>query len=58
MPTQDEIVAALDEHGRFVDPSVGFVDCTSFAIMRRLGIQRAFTFDRRHFQAAGFAVVP
>jgi len=31
----------------------GVVDCISFAVMRRLGIKRAFTNDR-HFQAAGF----
>jgi predicted nucleic acid-binding protein len=29
------------------------VDCSSFAVMRRMGITKAFTFDR-HFRAAGF----
>jgi predicted nucleic acid-binding protein len=29
------------------------VDCVSFAIMRKLGVRRAFTFDA-HFLAAGF----
>lgn len=33
-------------------------DCTSFALMRSMGIDEAFTFDRRDFQAAGFTVVP
>ena len=33
------------------------VDCVSFAIMRQLGIQTAFTFDR-HFQEQGFDCKP
>jgi hypothetical protein len=32
------------------------VDCASFAIMRRLGIRKAFTFDQR-FRAAGFEIL-
>ena len=32
------------------------VDCTSFAIMRRLGIRKAFTFDQR-FRTAGFEIL-
>jgi predicted nucleic acid-binding protein len=31
----------------------GIVDCISFAVMQRLGIEQAFTCDR-HFSAAGF----
>ena len=33
--------------------SAGIVDCVSFVVMRRLGIQQAFTNDE-HFRAAGF----
>ena len=33
--------------------SAGIVDHVSFAVMRRLGISKAFTNDR-HFKAAGF----
>jgi predicted nucleic acid-binding protein len=34
-----------------------FTDCTSFVIMRELGIRTAFSFDR-DFQRAGFEVRP
>lgn len=34
-----------------------FTDCTSFNIMRRLGITHAFTFDK-HFKSAGFQMIP
>ena len=36
---------------------VSFTDCTSFAIMKRLKLEVAFTFDR-DFLTAGFKVVP
>lgn len=36
---------------KFSDQSVGFVDCLSFALMRRHRISTAFSFDR-HFQLA------
>jgi predicted nucleic acid-binding protein len=38
------------------DQSIGFVDCLSFALMRRHRIPAAFTFDR-HFELAGFPLV-
>ena len=34
-----------------------FTDCTSFAVMKRLGVKKAFTFDR-DFEKAGFQVLP
>jgi predicted nucleic acid-binding protein len=35
-----------------------FADCTSFALMRALDADDAFTFDRTDFAAAGFTVLP
>jgi len=37
--------------------NLSLVDCSSFAVMRRLGVRHAFTFDR-HFAEQGFEVVP
>ncbi|NPV80576.1 MAG: PIN domain-containing protein [Firmicutes bacterium] len=36
---------------------LSLVDCTSFAVMRRLGIEIAFTFNP-HFHEQGFACLP
>ena len=36
---------------------LSLVDCVSFAVMRQIGIDRAFTLDR-HFADQGFGVVP
>jgi len=43
------VVAQRTAHRR----KLSLVDCTSFEVMRHLGIRHAFAFDR-HFQAAGF----
>jgi len=37
--------------------SLSLVDCASFHLMRRLGIQQAFCFDR-DFSEQGFSVLP
>ena len=36
---------------------LSLVDCASFAVMRRLGLRRAFTLDG-HFAEQGFEVLP
>ena len=41
----------------YEDKCWAFTDCTSFAVMRQRGLQRAFSFDR-HFEQAGFQLWP
>jgi predicted nucleic acid-binding protein len=54
-PSPEDERAALDIMARFADQPIGFVDCLSFALMRRERISAAFTFDR-HFEIAGFSI--
>lgn len=42
---------------KYKDKSFSFTDCTSFAIMKTLGINKAFAFDE-HFKQFGLEVVP
>jgi predicted nucleic acid-binding protein len=53
---QDEL-DAVDLLEKFADQKASFVDCVSFVLMRKRGIERVFTFDR-HFRAAGYRVWP
>jgi len=48
---------ALEWFFGWPDHDFSFTDCTSFVIMRELGLRRALTTDR-HFAEAGFQVVP
>ena len=56
-PDADDESKAVDLFAKFADQEVSFTDCVSFVLMRRHGLNRAFTFDR-HFAAAGFEVAP
>jgi len=49
--------SALDLFERHRDKRWSFTDCTSFVIMRELGVEEAFTFDH-NFVEAGFRPLP
>jgi predicted nucleic acid-binding protein len=47
---------AWDMFAKWGASGANAVDCSSFALMRRLGIRKALTFDQ-HFRAAGFTTL-
>ncbi len=49
--------AAWEIFEQYSDQKFSYTDCTSFAVMRRLGLTRAFTADH-HFATLGFILVP
>lgn len=53
---KEDEAAALEFLRKFTGQSIGFVDCLSFALMRRHRITTAFSFDR-HFELAGFPLL-
>ena len=53
VPTADDWSNAWNAYQQGQVGTPGIVDHVSFAVMRRLGIQQAFTNDR-HFSEAGF----
>lgn len=55
-PTSEEIEVAWTAYQKHETGRAGIVDQTSFVVMRRLGIRKAFTNDK-HFQAAGFEIL-
>jgi len=48
---------AIEIFKKYHDKDFSFTDCTSFALMQRLGIKEAFSFDR-HFRQIGFITIP
>ncbi len=42
---------------QYRDHDFSYTDAVSFAVMRKIGVDRAFGFDR-HFLAAGFSLIP
>lgn len=48
---------ALEQMERFADHRLSLTDCASFALMNRLGVAAAFTFDR-DFRDCGFGMHP
>jgi len=49
--------SAWDLFVRYDDKHFSFTDCTSFAIMKQLGLTNAFAFDH-NFEQAGFVMLP
>jgi predicted nucleic acid-binding protein len=56
--SEEDVQAATDVFFKFADKSWSFTDCTSRALMQRLGIQSAFLFDDHFRQFGTIAVVP
>lgn len=56
VPTESDWKQAWADYERGAAGDAGIVDQVSFIVMRRLGIQDAFTNDR-HLQAAGFTTL-
>lgn len=55
---EKDFVEALDVYELFADKEWSFTDCTSYAVIKRLRICRAFSFDHHFHQFAIVAVVP
>lgn len=55
--TQADEDQAWEIFTRYRDQDFSYADCTSFAVMRRMKLDTAFTFDR-HFTVMKFAAVP
>ncbi len=56
VPDDDDWRQAWASYRRGEAGLAGLVDHLSFVVMRRLGLEAAFTNDR-HFQAAGFRIL-
>lgn len=54
--TEGDLDAAWRAFSQFRDKAWSFTDCTSFAVMQRLEIREAFSFDH-HFKQFGLGVV-
>lgn len=55
-PTQNHDIQAWEFFRRYSDKELSFVDCISFAVMKELRIEQAFTFDK-NFTQVGFKAV-
>ncbi len=56
--TEEDEQRAWHLFKRYSDKTFSFTDCTSFALMHRLRITRAFTFDHHFRQTGEFTLVP
>jgi len=56
--TGQDLQQALIVFRNYTDHLFSFVDCTSFAVIERLGITHAFAFDRHFDEYPGISRVP
>lgn len=56
--TEEDLERALSVFRTYRDHLFSFVDCASFVVMERLGIQVAFAFDRHFVEYPGIMKVP
>ena len=56
--TEEDLIRALNIFRNYSDHSFSFVDCTSFAVMDRLGLAQAFAFDHHFDEYVGVHRVP
>jgi len=54
---EDDFEASWQWFDRYHDKEFSFTDCASFAVMKRLKLKTALTFDK-HFTQAGFERKP
>lgn len=52
---EENIVRAWEIFKKYEDKELSFTDCTSFAIMEKMKLHKAFTFDE-HFKKVGFEI--
>ena len=57
-PSEEDESEAIRLIRKYESLKLTLCDALSFAVMLRLGILRAFTYDRNHFWTVGFVVVP
>lgn len=54
--SDDDFAGALSVYEQFLDKAWSFTDCTSYVLIRRLGLRTAFSFDA-HFRQFGIVTV-
>lgn len=53
--TEEDRLKAWEFFKKYEDKEFSFTDCTSFALMKNLRLQKSFTFDE-HFRQMGFEI--
>lgn len=56
--TVADLVDAYQVFAKYVDKKWSFTDCTSYVLMRRVGVTEALTLDKHFRQMPGISVVP